>query len=180
VCLLSDIIQHFVDKKMDFDSSYVYEDIKRSIEFVHQSGKMHDKILAEPSKYLVKNNDVCHMLKSLKESGKKLFILTNSPFPFVDGGMRYLFQDQGNNGEGWKELFDVVVALADKPKFYTSDRPFRYFLLNSIWQYCSNWLFYGSSNSHLKPHVQMGLFYHFHMVSYQQLQYICFSCIWLI
>jgi hypothetical protein len=55
VCLLSDIIQHFVDKKMDFDSSYVYEDIKRSIEFVHQSGKMHDKILAEPSKYLVKN-----------------------------------------------------------------------------------------------------------------------------
>ncbi|KAH8965472.1 hypothetical protein BDL97_04G120300 [Sphagnum fallax] len=127
VCLLSDIIQHFVDKKMDFDSSYVYEDIKRSIEFVHQSGKMHDKILAEPSKYLVKNNDVCHMLKSLKESGKKLFILTNSPFPFVDGGMRYLFQDQGNNGEGWKELFDVVVALADKPKFYTSDRPFRYY-----------------------------------------------------
>jgi hypothetical protein len=67
VCLLSDIIQHFVDKKMDFDSSYVYEDIKRSIEFVHQSGKMHDKILAEPSKYLVKN--------------VSLYTVLNPPFP---------------------------------------------------------------------------------------------------
>lgn len=35
---------------------------------------------------------VVEMLKSLKERGKKLFILTNSPFPFVDGGMRFLFQ----------------------------------------------------------------------------------------
>jgi hypothetical protein len=32
------------------------------------------------------------MLHTLKERGKKMFVLTNSPFPFVDGGMRYLFQ----------------------------------------------------------------------------------------
>lgn len=32
------------------------------------------------------------MLKTLKQRGKKLFILTNSPFPFVDGGMKFLFQ----------------------------------------------------------------------------------------
>jgi hypothetical protein len=35
---------------------------------------------------------VIQQLKRLKASGKKLFILTNSPFFFVDGGMRYLFQ----------------------------------------------------------------------------------------
>lgn len=31
-------------------------------------------------------------LKMLKEKGKKLFLLTNSPFYFVDGGMRYLLE----------------------------------------------------------------------------------------
>jgi len=35
---------------------------------------------------------VVEFLQVLKERGKKLFILTNSPFPFVDGGMRFLFQ----------------------------------------------------------------------------------------
>jgi hypothetical protein len=40
----------------------------------------------------VKQPGVIQQLKRLKASGKKLFILTNSPFFFVDGGMRYLFQ----------------------------------------------------------------------------------------
>jgi len=66
---------------------------------------------------------VVKLLKMLKQRGKKLFVLTNSPFPFVDGGMCYLFQDF--KGENWKDLFDVVVALAAKPNFYTSQRPFR-------------------------------------------------------
>lgn len=33
-----------------------------------------------------------HFLKMLKEKGKKLFLLTNSPFNFVDGGMRFMLQ----------------------------------------------------------------------------------------
>jgi hypothetical protein len=32
---------------------------------------------------------------------------------------------QDFKGENWKDLFDVVVALAAKPNFYTSQRPFR-------------------------------------------------------
>lgn len=29
-------------------------------------------------------------------------------------------------GESWRELFDVVIAKANKPDFYTSEHPFRF------------------------------------------------------
>eukprot|EP00249_Psilotum_nudum_P021412 c28101_g12_i1 orf=665-1696(-) len=125
VCLLSDVIQHFVDEKLEFDSVYVYEDVKRSIDYVHKSGLLHRRILEEPAKYLVKSDGVVKLLRALKERGKRLFLLTNSPFPFVNGGMSYMFQEDAAQGESWRELFDVVIAHADKPNFYTSERPFR-------------------------------------------------------
>ena len=33
-----------------------------------------------------------HFLKMLRENGKKLFLLTNSPYYFVDGGMSFLLE----------------------------------------------------------------------------------------
>ncbi|KAI5078623.1 hypothetical protein GOP47_0006294 [Adiantum capillus-veneris] len=130
VCLISDVIHHFVETNTDFDASYVYEDVKRSIEFVHKSGFLHQKILEEPAKYLVKSQGVVQMLRNLKNSGKSLFLLTNSPFPFVDGGMKYMFEEDTTSGGSWRELFDFVIALADKPNFYTSERPFRHYNLD--------------------------------------------------
>ncbi|KAH7373349.1 hypothetical protein KP509_17G051200 [Ceratopteris richardii] len=127
VCLISDVIHHFVDTKIDFDASYVYEDVKKSIDFVHRSGLLHRRILEEPAKYLVKSQGVVRLLRSLKDYGKRLFLLTNSPFPFVDGGMRFMFEDDSASAEKWRDLFDVVIALADKPNFYTSERPFRHY-----------------------------------------------------
>lgn len=55
VCLLADIIQHFVDQKLDFDCAYVYEDVQKCIEFIHRSGNLHREILSDPAKYLQKN-----------------------------------------------------------------------------------------------------------------------------
>ncbi|KAJ0965695.1 hypothetical protein J5N97_026833 [Dioscorea zingiberensis] len=95
-CLIADIVQHFVDDKLDFDASYVYQD-----------------------------SQMLPFLKMLKEKGKKLFLLTNSPFNFVDGGMRFMLQDFGDIKDSWRDLFDVIIAQANKPCFYTSEHPFR-------------------------------------------------------
>lgn len=48
-------MQYFVDAKLEFDPSYVYEDVVRSIEHVHRSGLVHRGILSDPRRYLVKN-----------------------------------------------------------------------------------------------------------------------------
>lgn len=48
-------MQHFVDAELDFDASYVYEDVNYAIRYVHQSGIVHDQILLHLDKYLMKN-----------------------------------------------------------------------------------------------------------------------------
>ncbi|XP_057419307.1 uncharacterized protein LOC130713552 isoform X2 [Lotus japonicus] len=124
-CLLADIVQYFVDAKLEFDASYIYEDVVRAIEHVHRSGIVHQGILSDPHKYLVKNGKILCFLKMLRERGKKLFLLTNSPYHFVDGGMRFMLEDSMDCRDSWTELFDVVIAKANKPQFYTSEHPFR-------------------------------------------------------
>lgn len=62
-------MQYFVDAKLEFDASYVYEDVRRSIQHVHQSGLVHRGILSDPHKYLVKN--VCFV-----EYGYIMFLFT--------------------------------------------------------------------------------------------------------
>ncbi|WJX96744.1 hypothetical protein P8452_77909 [Trifolium repens] len=124
-CLLADIVQYFVDAKLEFDASYIYEDVIRAIDHVHRSGLVHSGILSDPHKYLMKNGKILCFLKMLKEKGKKLFLLTNSPYSFVDGGMRFMLEDSMDCRDSWTELFDVVIAQANKPKFYTSEHPFR-------------------------------------------------------
>ncbi|KAL3623848.1 hypothetical protein CASFOL_032664 [Castilleja foliolosa] len=124
-CLIADIIQHFVDAKLEFDASYVYQDVNRAIQHVHRSGLAHRGILSDPKKYLVKNGQLLRFLRMLKENGKKLFLLTNSPYYFVDGGMDFMLEESLGHQDSWRELFDVVIANANKPEFYTSEHPFR-------------------------------------------------------
>ncbi|KAF7806582.1 5'-nucleotidase domain-containing protein [Senna tora] len=124
-CLLADIVQYFVDAKLEFDASYIFEDVNRAIQHVHRSGLVHQGILSDPQRYMVKNGKIFQFLKNLRERGKKLFLLTNSPFNFVDGGMRFMLEDSMDCGDTWRGLFDVVIAKANKPQFYTSEHPFR-------------------------------------------------------
>ncbi|CAI9782996.1 unnamed protein product [Fraxinus pennsylvanica] len=124
-CLIADIVQHFVEAELEFDASYVYQDVNRAIQHVHRSGLAHRGILADPHKYLVKNGQLLRFLRMLREKGKKLFMLTNSPYYFVDGGMRFMLEDSLGYLDSWRELFDVVIAKANKPEFYTSEHPFR-------------------------------------------------------
>ncbi|RVW88352.1 5'-nucleotidase domain-containing protein [Vitis vinifera] len=125
-CLIADMVQYFVDAKLEFDPSYIYQDVNHAIQHAHQSGLVHRGILSDPDRYLVKNGQLLRFLKMLREKGKNLFLLTNSPFNFVDGGMRFMLEDSLGERESWRELFDVVIAKANKPNFYSSEHPFRF------------------------------------------------------
>lgn len=46
-------------------------------------------------------------LRELVAAGKKIFLITNSPFETVDVGMNYMV------GEDWRDLFEVCNKLYD-------------------------------------------------------------------
>jgi len=120
-CLISDIIQFFVDDGTPFDPSYVYQDVTTAVNAIHTNGSLHYNIMRDLPKYLekTKNGELGQLLKMIKDNGKRLFLLTNSPFFFINTGLEYILSPK------WRDLFDIIITSADKPSFFSSNKQFR-------------------------------------------------------
>lgn len=119
-CLIADVVQFFKDRSLPFCSRNAVSDILGAIGSTHISGDFHRIVAADPEKYFEPRPHLKEVLLKLKESGKRLIFVSNSPFWYVDAGMKYVI------GENWREMWDVVIVSAGKPSFYTESlRPFR-------------------------------------------------------
>uniref|UniRef100_A0A8D3BZL6 5'-nucleotidase domain-containing protein 3 n=1 Tax=Scophthalmus maximus TaxID=52904 RepID=A0A8D3BZL6_SCOMX len=115
--LLSCVNDFFMRHNIDYEPVHLYKDVKVSA-FVISLAFVQDSCLH--CKYICYGEQSHAVLKKLSEHGKKMFLITNSPFDFVDRGMSYIV------GKDWRDLFDVVIVQADKPSFFNDRRkPFR-------------------------------------------------------
>lgn len=120
--LITNVTDYFIEHNIPYDPEYVFYDVRNAVHGIHTSGLLHETIVADMDRYIVKDPNLKNLLERLINAGKKLFIITNSGFPFIDAGMRYML------GPYWQDLFDVVVVQARKPKFF-SDTKRRHFRL---------------------------------------------------
>ncbi|KAL7460989.1 hypothetical protein ACHAXS_001425, partial [Conticribra weissflogii] len=119
-CLMADVVQFFLDRDIPFCPRSAVNDVLGSITNTHISGEFHREVARVPERYFEEKPYLKGVLDSLRESGKRLIFVSNSPFWYVDAGMNYVV------GPGWRDQWDVVIASAGKPAFYTEDaRPFR-------------------------------------------------------
>ncbi|CAJ0922868.1 unnamed protein product, partial [Mesorhabditis belari] len=114
-------VQYFDDHKIHFDPNSLYQDIAECVKQVHVTGEMYKSVLSNMEKYVHKNPGLSEYLQRLHKSGKHLFMITNSPFTFMNAGMTYML------GPDWRELFTHVVVQARKPDFFQGKTPFRLF-----------------------------------------------------
>nr|XP_014334384.1 PREDICTED: 5'-nucleotidase domain-containing protein 2 [Bos mutus] len=120
MALLSCVVDHFLGHGLEFDQAHLYKDVTDAIRDVHVKGLMYQWIERDMEKYILRGDETFAVLSRLVAHGKQLFLITNSPFSFVDKGMRHMV------GPDWRQLFDVVIVQADKPSFFTDRRkPFR-------------------------------------------------------
>ncbi|XP_064374775.1 5'-nucleotidase domain-containing protein 2 isoform X2 [Dromaius novaehollandiae] len=118
--LLSSVIDYFITHGIEFDQVHLYKDISDAIKDVHVKGVMYKWIEKDMEKYILHGDEIYAVLNRLVNHNKKLFLITNSPFSFVDKGMKHMV------GKNWRDLFDMVIVQADKPNFFTDRRkPFR-------------------------------------------------------
>jgi phosphoglycolate phosphatase-like HAD superfamily hydrolase len=95
-------------------------DILGSIGDTHKSGDFHRIVANDPEKYFNPTPHLEAVLTNLKSAGKQLIFASNSPYWYVDAGMKYVL------GDDWMKMWDVVIVSAGKPAFYTDvRRPFR-------------------------------------------------------
>ncbi|KAL1123392.1 hypothetical protein AAG570_002473, partial [Ranatra chinensis] len=120
--LLCNVAEYFEKQGIDYQPEILFWD--NSVAMGHP--KMHKLLedsMSEPStcnEYLECNKNLRPFFELLKAANKKLFLVTNSPFQFVNKGMQLIV------GLGWEKFFDVIIVQARKPRFFTDEsRPLR-------------------------------------------------------
>jgi len=120
VCLLADLNQWFRQSGLDFVPEAVYNDVNMAVSRAHPF--FHRAAATNPSELLdnSSNEDLRKMLERFQKNKKTVFLVTNSPFKIVDGGMCYML------GPDWQNYFDLIIIQAQKPSFFTTNyRAFR-------------------------------------------------------
>ncbi|KAH0952330.1 hypothetical protein HN011_006241 [Eciton burchellii] len=116
--LLCNVMEYFLQNHIDYHPEILFRDVKNSVQNCHPI--MHKLVVENVSEYLELNKDLTRFFDRLRNANKKMFLVTNSPFHFVDKGMQFLV------GKNWKNYFDVVIVQARKPRFFTEEsRPLR-------------------------------------------------------
>ena len=70
------------------------------------------------SKYVISEPRTAQLLERYKEYGKKLMIITNSDYAYTKVLLEYAIDPYLKKHASWKEVFDLVVTFADKPRFF--------------------------------------------------------------
>uniref|UniRef100_A0A8C3G2I9 5'-nucleotidase domain containing 2 n=1 Tax=Cyclopterus lumpus TaxID=8103 RepID=A0A8C3G2I9_CYCLU len=118
--LLASANDFFITNGIEYDPVHLFKDISEAIGMVHLKGYMYKWVMEDLDKFILRGEETDAVLHRLVSHGKKMFLITNSPFSFVDKGMTYMV------GKNWRDFFDVVIVQADKPHFFTDCiKPFR-------------------------------------------------------
>ncbi|PIO77464.1 HAD superfamily hydrolase, 5'-nucleotidase [Teladorsagia circumcincta] len=89
----------------------IFDDCRRTIDWIHTQGDYKKAVVENLSSYIAKDPRAIRMMQTLSKSGKKLFLLTNSPWLYTKILMTHVM------GPEWQRLFDVVIVEGNKPKW---------------------------------------------------------------
>lgn len=125
-CVLYSQLVNFKDQHPEQLSDYseIAIDVLNAVDDVHADGSLKGYIINHLEDYVYQEKDVVEGLKRYLHHGKKLFLLTNSEYYHTNLLLDYTITPFLNEGESWRDLFEFVIALACKPRFFYDDLKF--------------------------------------------------------
>lgn len=125
MALLFSVLVDFKDRVTDPSFSEkltyleIFNDIEEMIDITHQDGSLKGEIHQNLSKYVIQDPAVYEMLKTFKAHNKTLAIITNSDYAYTKLMLDYTIKPFLPASTNWSELFDFIITLADKPRFFS-------------------------------------------------------------
>src|SRR5262249_3479816 len=105
----------------DYDK--LFHDIRESIDEAHRDGTILDEVAAHLPRYIDRDPLLAQTLHKLRSAGKKLFLLTNSRWPYTEKMMTYLLGGAMPEYPSFRHYFDVIICASAKPAFFQEARP---------------------------------------------------------
>ena len=105
------------------DYMKMYDEIRAAVDLCHRDGSLKHAVAANPGKFMDSGEEIVPLLKALRASGKKVFLLTNSLWDYTNVVMNFLCSNKVGKEKTleWLELFDVVVTGAAKPAYFANE-----------------------------------------------------------
>ncbi len=102
----------------------IYRDVRAAIDLSHRDGSIKRKVASDPGRFIARDHKLRDALTRLKESGRKVFMVTNSLWDYTNVVMNYILDNQsGNLSLHWLECFDYVITGSMKPRFFMGSQP---------------------------------------------------------
>ncbi|MFC3909184.1 HAD-IG family 5'-nucleotidase [Legionella dresdenensis] len=98
--------------------SEIAVDVLNCVDTVHSDGSLKSHIAENLDHFVIKDKAVVEGLKRYIRHGKKIFVLTNSEFYYTRLLLDYAINPFLKEGESWLDLFEYVITLASKPRFF--------------------------------------------------------------
>ena len=119
-CVLYGQLVDLKDKLPDQMPNYqtIAQDVQYCVDKVHSDGSLKNIISKDLKKYVIAEKAVVEGLKHFIRHGKKIFILTNSEYFYTKILLDYAISPFLDKNESWHNLFEFVITLANKPRFF--------------------------------------------------------------
>ena len=101
----------------------LFHDVRQAIDEAHADGEVHRTILENLQGYVARDALLARTLHKLRSAGKRLFLLTNSPYAYTHAMLDYLLGSAMSEYPSWQQYFDVIVCSAKKPLWFREGTP---------------------------------------------------------
>jgi len=99
-------------------------EVNECIDSLHKDGTLKDILRSDFKKYVIRDPKTALMLERMKDYGKKLMIITNSDYVYACDLLDYALNPYWSLHKSWREVFDLVITFADKPRFFEGKNRF--------------------------------------------------------
>jgi HAD superfamily 5'-nucleotidase-like hydrolase len=93
-------------------------DVIEMLDLSHRDGSLKNEVARNLERYIIKDSVLVAEIERYKKHEKKFFIVTNSDFGYSKLLLDYAINPFLKDHKSWTEVFDYVVTLAQKPRFF--------------------------------------------------------------
>ena len=122
--LFSQLVQLKEDGERIPDYRQLDRDIMNTIDELHKDGSLKNIIIKDFEKYVINDPKTAMVLERYKDYGKKLMIITNSDYEYTRELLDFAINPYLKKHASWRDVFDLVITFADKPRFFERNNRF--------------------------------------------------------
>lgn len=110
---------------LDFPSyAEITNDLLECHDKVHRDGSLKSRVKQQLEQFIIQDEAVVKGLLRFKQHNKKIIIITNSEYDYTKALLDYAISPFLAANQSWLDLFDYVITLADKPRFFYDNLKF--------------------------------------------------------